>query len=180
MLLSPSRYTPELWLIVSFQLLKWGKRSLPHVARICLVSTYIDDGIRMWFDWTAQTKYIDIAWNCGSFLATLFVIVNLIGQLAGASLVVAQKHAAPACGLLLFITFLQVNICFPMIWLLVLDCVIYIDCNSCFFMLSTLKTAYQCTLYSIIHFIICFMDCKLFKTILGKPLKVYQFIVSFL
>lgn len=100
-------------LIVSFQFLKWSKRSLPHVARLCLVGTYIDDGIRMWFDWSAQSQYMEYYWKCGSFLANLFVIVNLLGQLIGASLVIAQKYATTACGILLSITLLQVNSRFP-------------------------------------------------------------------
>ena len=72
------------------------------------MGTYFDDGLRMWFDWVPQTSYMEYAWNCGSFLSNLFVIVNLFGQLVGATLVVSQNYATIACGMLFGITTLQV------------------------------------------------------------------------
>lgn len=43
------------------------------------------------------------------FLATLFVLVNLIGQLGGSVLVIARKYVEVACGILLGIILLQVS-----------------------------------------------------------------------
>lgn len=63
----------------------------------------------MYFQWSEQSKYMDMSWNCGMFLATVFVLVNLIGQLGGCILVLLQKQVRLACGILFFIVVLQVN-----------------------------------------------------------------------
>ena len=43
------------------------------------------------------------------FLATMFVMINLFGQLGGAVLVLARKYVEVACGILLGIIALQVS-----------------------------------------------------------------------
>ncbi|XP_071551542.1 surfeit locus protein 4 homolog [Panulirus ornatus] len=89
------------------QFLRYSKNYLPHVARLCLVSTFLEDGLRMWWQWHEQREYMDISWGCGYFLATLFVLINLIGQLGGVFMVLFRKKVEVACGLLLFIVILQ-------------------------------------------------------------------------
>ncbi|KAJ8933963.1 hypothetical protein NQ314_013678 [Rhamnusium bicolor] len=61
------------------------KHILPTLARVCLISTFLEDGLRMWFQWSEQREYMDMSWGCGKFLATIFVLINLIGQLGGPS-----------------------------------------------------------------------------------------------
>lgn len=63
----------------------------------------------MYFQWSEQSAYMDIFWNCGMTLATIFVLVNLVGQLGGCILILLQKHVRLACGLLFFIVVLQVS-----------------------------------------------------------------------
>jgi len=52
---------------------------------------------------------MDMSWNCGMFLATVFVLINLVGQLGGCILILLQKHVRIACGILFFIVVLQVS-----------------------------------------------------------------------
>lgn len=64
------------------QFLRVTKQYLPHVARLCLISTFLEDGVRMWFQWGEQRDYIDSTWGCGYLLASSFVFLNLLGQLS--------------------------------------------------------------------------------------------------
>merc|ERR1711887_303179 len=84
-----------------------SKHVLPHLARFCLVSTFFEDGIRMWVQWSEQREYMDISWGCGWFLATLFVVTNLIGQLGAVAMVLTRFKADIACGILFFVVILQ-------------------------------------------------------------------------
>ena len=88
--------------------LRHSKHYLPHVARFCLVSTFFEDGIRMWFQWSEQRDYIDAQWSCGYYIATLFVLINFLGQLAACFFVLARKKVEIAVGGLFSIIILQV------------------------------------------------------------------------
>uniref|UniRef100_H2LRZ2 Surfeit locus protein 4 n=1 Tax=Oryzias latipes TaxID=8090 RepID=H2LRZ2_ORYLA len=94
---------------VADQFLRVTKQYLPHLARLCLISTFLEDGIRMWFQWNEQRDYIEATWNCGYFLATCFVLLNLIGQLGGCVLILSRNFVQYACFGLFGIIALQVN-----------------------------------------------------------------------
>ena len=94
----------------SLQVLRHSKHVLPHVARFCLISTFFEDGIRMYMQWNEQRDYMNASWGCGYFLATLFVLINLIGQLVGCVMVLSRQKVPIACGLLFGIIALQVII----------------------------------------------------------------------
>uniref|UniRef100_A0A3Q2H0E3 Surfeit locus protein 4 n=1 Tax=Equus caballus TaxID=9796 RepID=A0A3Q2H0E3_HORSE len=91
------------------QFLRVTKQYLPHVARLCLISTFLEDGIRMWFQWSEQRDYIDSTWNCGYLLASSFVFLNLLGQLTGCILVLSRNFVQYACFGLFGIIALQVD-----------------------------------------------------------------------
>lgn len=63
----------------------------------------------MWVQWNEQREYMNMSWNCGKFLATVFVLVNLIGQVGGVVMVLARLRVQIACGTLFFIVVLQVS-----------------------------------------------------------------------
>lgn len=46
----------------------------------------------------------------GWFLASIFVLYNLVGQLGAAGMVLTKKHVPIACGILFSIVILQVTI----------------------------------------------------------------------
>jgi len=35
----------------------------------------------MWVQWSEQRDYMDASWGCGTIIATLFVLINLVGML---------------------------------------------------------------------------------------------------
>ncbi|XP_077287332.1 surfeit locus protein 4 isoform X2 [Arctopsyche grandis] len=92
-----------------------GKHILPTVARFCLISTFFEDGLRMWFQWNEQREYMDMSWGCGWFLAMVFVLVNLIGQLGGCVMVLGRLKVDIACGVLFFIVVLQ-TFAYSILW----------------------------------------------------------------
>jgi len=100
---------------VADKVTRHSKHVLPHLARFCLVSTFFEDGIRMWVQWSEQREYMDISWNCGWFLATLFVVLNLMGQLGGVGMVLFRFKVDIACGILFGIVFLQ-TIAYSILW----------------------------------------------------------------
>ncbi|PBC30543.1 surfeit locus protein 4 homolog [Apis laboriosa] len=92
---------------IADQVIRNGKHILPTLARLCLIATFLEDGLRMWFQWSEQKEFMNNSWHCGSFLATVFVFVNLIGQLGGCVMVIGRWKVSIACGILFFIVVLQ-------------------------------------------------------------------------
>lgn len=100
---------------VADQVIRKGKYILPHVARLCLIATFLEDGIRMWVQWNEQREYMDMNWGCGKFLATMFVLVNLVGQIGGCVMVLGRLKVSIACWMLFSIVVLQ-TIAYSVLW----------------------------------------------------------------
>ncbi|XP_041760832.1 surfeit locus protein 4 homolog isoform X2 [Anopheles merus] len=100
---------------VADQVIRKGKHVLPHVARLCLIATFLEDGIRMWVQWNEQREYMDMNWGCGKFLATSFVLINLLGQIGGCVMVLGQLKVSIACWILFAIVILQ-TIAYSVLW----------------------------------------------------------------
>lgn len=62
----------------------------------------------MFFQWSEQRDYMNASWGCGYFLASLFVLYNLVGQLGASTMVLLQHRLPMACGALFSIVVLQV------------------------------------------------------------------------
>ncbi|XP_044757020.1 surfeit locus protein 4 homolog [Coccinella septempunctata] len=100
---------------IADQVIRKLKHVLPTAARLCLISTFLEDGIRMWVQWSEQREYMNMSWGCGFFLATIFVLVNLIGQLGGCAMVIFRYKVTIACGVLFFIVVLQ-TVAYSILW----------------------------------------------------------------
>ncbi|XP_017789440.1 PREDICTED: surfeit locus protein 4 homolog [Habropoda laboriosa] len=100
---------------IADQVIRNGKHILPTLARLCLIATFLEDGLRMWFQWSEQKEFMNNSWHCGTFLATMFVLVNLIGQLGGCVMVIGRWKVSIACGILFFIVVLQ-TLAYDILW----------------------------------------------------------------
>jgi uncharacterized membrane protein YphA (DoxX/SURF4 family) len=100
---------------IADQVIRKLKHVLPTVARLCLISTFLEDGLRMWFQWNEQRTYMNDSWGCGIFLATTFVLVNLVLQIGGCIMVLARFKVTIACGILFFIVVLQ-TFAYSILW----------------------------------------------------------------
>ena len=69
----------------------------------------------MWVQWSEQREYMDISWGCGWFIATMFVVINLVGQLGAVAMVLTRYKVDIACGVLFFIVVLQ-TIAYSILW----------------------------------------------------------------
>ena len=69
----------------------------------------------MWVQWSEQREYMDISWGCGWFLATMFVVINLVGQLGAVAMVLTRFKVDIACGILFFVVILQ-TIAYSILW----------------------------------------------------------------
>lgn len=96
-------------------IIKHSRTILPTLGRLFLTSTFIEDGFRMWFQWSDQRDYIAYHWDFPMFFGTLFVIFNLVAQLGGSGMVLFRKHVRIACCILLSIVLVQ-TLAYNVLW----------------------------------------------------------------
>ncbi|XP_017119909.1 surfeit locus protein 4 homolog [Drosophila elegans] len=83
---------------------------LPSVARSCLVATFFEDALRMWFQWVEQQAFLQDRHQCSATLAVAIVLLNLVGQLAGCALILLHLFTNFAVTMLAGLVLLQVHI----------------------------------------------------------------------
>ncbi|XP_068559148.1 surfeit 4, like isoform X3 [Cebidichthys violaceus] len=69
----------------------------------------------MWFQWGEQSEYIESTWSCGRFIANIFVLLNLLGQLGGCVLILSRNCVQYACFTLFGIISLQ-TVAYSILW----------------------------------------------------------------
>lgn len=69
----------------------------------------------MWFQWNEQREYIAYSWGAPQFIGTLFVILNLFGQLVPCTLVLLRKYVNIACYVLFAIVAMQ-TLAYKILW----------------------------------------------------------------
>ena len=111
------------------ELVRKTRKYLPHIGRFCLISTFVEDGFRMVNQWGEQRDYIgnssafpaisnqilESVWNCGWFLAVMFVFLNLVVQISASFCVMSRIRVKEACYALFFIIFMQ-TIGYSILW----------------------------------------------------------------
>ena len=90
------------------QIFRMIEPSLPDLATFFVLLHFIQDGIGMLVQWTEEREAVDLSWGCGWYLATLFVILNLLGQLGGVGMVFFRFRDDIGCGLLILTVCLQI------------------------------------------------------------------------
>lgn len=108
------RYTNKAEIIAD-KIIKQSRTILPTLGRLFLVSTFIEDGIRMWTQWNDQRDYIAYHWHVYMFFGTLFVIFNLLAQLIGSAMVLMRKRVRIACAILLTVV-LEQTLAYNVLW----------------------------------------------------------------
>ncbi|KAH8295241.1 hypothetical protein KR018_009091 [Drosophila ironensis] len=84
--------------------------ALPKVARFCLVATFFEDALRMWFQWMEQLSYMQEHLHCSTDKALVIMVLNLCGQLLGCFLVWLHLYTNFAVTLLAGLVLFQVHV----------------------------------------------------------------------
>ena len=80
---------------VAGDILKDFREGLIMVGRVLLVSTFIEDAIRMWHQWHDHKDYIGTSWSFTDEIATFIVLLNLVGQCLGLGVDIIQNFRKP-------------------------------------------------------------------------------------
>ncbi|OAF69837.1 Surfeit locus protein 4 [Intoshia linei] len=83
-----------------------GRHIIPVLARLLLVSTFLDDSFRMVYDYSTQISYFKYQWN-SKFWGFVFIIFNLITQFIGSVGLIVRKKITESCALLVFNLIIQ-------------------------------------------------------------------------
>lgn len=83
------------------------KPYLSHVGRFLLISTFLEDAMRIWAQWGDQLRYMQTYRRFPAGLSHAFLIYNVCAMLAGSGMAVARVQTTAACTLLASVVVLQ-------------------------------------------------------------------------
>lgn len=64
---------------------------------------------RMFQQWDEQRDYLRHEWGINQFVASILILYNLVAQLVGSGMALAQFRSTIACGILFSVVVLQVR-----------------------------------------------------------------------
>ncbi|KAH8862272.1 Surfeit locus protein 4 [Schistosoma japonicum] len=88
-------------------LVRKTRRYLPHAARFCLVSTFIEDGFRLLTQWSDQVDYIQSVWGIPVIFAAFFIFVNIVTQFVGSAFVLGRYRVKIGVAILMSTVLIQ-------------------------------------------------------------------------
>ncbi|UYV73289.1 SURF4, partial [Cordylochernes scorpioides] len=105
------RWNPWQKHVKSTSVLRYTRNVLPHLAHLCLISTFLDDGLRMIMQWNDQIDYLSDHIVSNRPLSVILVIYNIVIQLGCSIMVLLRIRVPLACSLLSSIVIFQLNEC---------------------------------------------------------------------
>lgn len=92
---------------VADRVVRRSRHYLPHIARLCLVSTFLEDGFRLLTQWSEQIDFIRHVWGVGYFLSGIFILSNIFLQFSGSAFVMFRYKVRAGCAILLLTVVIQ-------------------------------------------------------------------------
>eukprot|EP00056_Hartaetosiga_gracilis_P012009 m.186918 g.186918 ORF g.186918 m.186918 type:complete len:349 (-) comp13622_c2_seq2:5948-6994(-) len=84
-----------------------NKHIILPIAKVSLLSTFFEDGLRMMLQHADQARYIRHIWKGTYAFAYAFIVLNCLIQLLPATLILLRKQVKVAIGCLMFAALLQ-------------------------------------------------------------------------
>lgn len=66
------------------------------IGRLLLLSTFIEDGFRMWHQWEEHVNYVGKNWSLADDVAYFIILLNLVGQILGSVFILFRVLVTPA------------------------------------------------------------------------------------
>lgn len=92
-----------------------AKKVLPAVGRTLMVATFLEDGLRMWMQWSDQAEYLEGQLPGGWFVVFVFILLNFSFQLVGGTMAILKKRTEIAVGMLFAVIVMQV-LAYKILW----------------------------------------------------------------
>ncbi|CAD5233923.1 unnamed protein product [Bursaphelenchus xylophilus] len=72
------------------------RRLLPHIARLCLVSTFIEGSFRIYSESTQLTQYFQHVWHTSEGVASVLVVYQFLSHIVPVFFIMFRYYVGPA------------------------------------------------------------------------------------